>query len=170
MLRSTLLVSLGVAAALTQPAHVPLPTAILVRPDLVLISPMLGAANGDLVTLTHGTAVIPQTLALYLIQAPEGYSDTDYRCRVVWSGVEVGATSVDVTAWPEVWPDAAWRLSPASAPTVDEVGCASLDPDRLGSAPIAPCDRFDIVHQALALSLVRAAAHAVEVIADGQAL
>lgn len=33
-----------------------------------------------------------------------------------------------------------------------------------------PCDRFDVVHQALALSLARAAAHAVEVLADGQAL
>lgn len=106
----------------------------LIRADWLLLSASFGVADGLTGTVeTPAGEPVAEYFSVSVVQAPEGVMDGAYRCTLRWDAP--ATTPVDSSAWPRLWPGAAWQIDTGPAPTVTGA-CANLDPLRFGDDPI----------------------------------
>jgi hypothetical protein len=107
----------------------------LIRADWLQFRASFGVMEGRTGTVgwpNGGT--VSEYFEVSVLQYPECFSDSSYICTLRWEGPST--TPMDSSAWPRLWPGAAWRIDTSTAPIVSG-NCQGLDPARFGDDPIA---------------------------------
>ncbi|MCB9779772.1 MAG: hypothetical protein H6742_14500 [Alphaproteobacteria bacterium] len=108
----------------------PLPDALVI--DHAYVRLFMGIRDSVPATALRGGTPHTGELEVVLLQPPDGYFDSAWRCTLRWTDLAATATPLDVSAWPDLW--AGWRLDPTVLESSSD-GCTLLDSQRWGDDP-----------------------------------